>query len=119
MAKNRRATLIVLGGILVAAEDFDRGEALDVVGTADGLVLGHVDGADLDESLQSGGGFGVLGDEILAVAAPWGVEFDYPDRVVLNDALLEVGRGQFDDGRRLIVQGEGRRSQRCKETNTT
>ena len=38
--------------LLVVAEDFDGWEALDSKRSADGLVLGHIHGSDIDSSLK-------------------------------------------------------------------
>ncbi len=109
------STLVVVGRTFVASEDLDGGEAFDIVGTANGLVLRHIDGTNLHEPLECRRCLGVLGHETLAVAAPWRVELDHPDRVVVDDARLEVCFRQLDDGRRAVVQGAGRRRQRCNE----
>lgn len=76
-------TLVILNDGLAAwflarSEGLEGGEALDAVGAAEGLVgvFVAVDGDYLGEAVEVLGGFLVGGLEVLAVAAPWGVELD-------------------------------------------
>ena len=64
------AALIVLGLVLVSPEYLDGREALDPVLASEGLVLVSINGADLDNPLEGGGGLLILRGQSLAVAAP-------------------------------------------------
>ena len=62
--------LIVLGLVLVFTKNFDCGEALDAVLATQGPVLVSVHSAQLDHTLQRGGGLLILGGQPLTVSAP-------------------------------------------------
>jgi hypothetical protein len=63
---------------LLRADDLERREALDAQRTAKGLVrvIVAVNGGDLGQALEVLGCLFVGGLEVLAVAAPGGVELD-------------------------------------------
>lgn len=80
---SRRALALVVlddraAKLLAGADDLEGGEALDAHVAAKGLVgvIVAVDGGDLCETVEVLGGLFVGGLEVLAVAAPGGVEFD-------------------------------------------
>eukprot|EP00760_Papus_ankaliazontas_P029503 PhM_4_TR4271/c1_g1_i1/m.67866 len=99
-----RAAALVVGGLAVA-EHLDGGVAADVV--LGGELLLHR-GVDLDEvglALEGRGGLLPLGGQLLAVAAPGGVELDHDVLVALVDELL---KGGADDRREALLRVLGR-----------
>jgi len=77
---------------------------LNVVWSTDLLVCGHVDSADLDNSLELLGSLLPLRCQVLAVAAPWRVELNEPQLVRLHDLLLPIVLGEEDDWASLVVE---------------
>ena len=49
-ALGRPLSIVILGRSFIGAEDLDSGESANVIRTADGRVLIHVDGTDLSEA---------------------------------------------------------------------
>lgn len=91
-----------MAAFLRRADDFEGGEAFDPEGGAEGLVdvCVAVDGGDFDEAVKGAGGFFVGGFEVLAVAAPGGVELD--------DLEMLVEGSKRDKGTQGKGVGEGR-----------
>jgi hypothetical protein len=81
--------------LLIAREELDGREALDVIGH---VVGGSIDLGDSDlvgGVFELAGQLVVFGSEGLAVSAPWGVELDEDILVVLDNVFLV--RGSNDD----------------------
>ena len=93
---------ISLAGSLVLAElallvHTERRITLDFLLSAKVLMVGAVDGGDLDAVLlQRLRGLGVFGREVLAMAAPISVEL-YEHGHFAFDNLVKGGGGEFDD----------------------
>ena len=45
--------MVILGLLFVGTKDFDRRKTLNAVRRTDGLMLGHVHSADVDDALQN------------------------------------------------------------------
>ena len=63
-------------GLLGGFDDLEGWKALDAHAAAESLValIVTIDGGDLSQAIETLGGFFVGGFEVLAMAAPWGVE---------------------------------------------
>ena len=66
----RGRTLVVGWLAFVSAEDFDGGEALNAVLAGELAVRICIEGAKLDDTLESRRGLGPFRSEVLAVTAP-------------------------------------------------
>jgi len=74
-------SFVILGLLLVGAEPLERGEALNIVGGTDALVLGHIDGTDVDCALQLLSSLLPLRSQTLAVATPRRIKLNQPHLV--------------------------------------
>ena len=90
-------------GLVVSGEEVERGEALDLDG---GVVLGGINLGDDDTGVSSEESTDLipLGGELLAVAAPGGVEHDEDVLVVVDDNVI-VGLADDDLDVAVVLRG--------------
>ena len=99
--------MVILGFVFVSTKNFDGWEALDPILSAKLFMLVAIDGTDPDEALERLAGLLVFRNELLAMAAPGGVELDDPDPVGVLDPVVEVVRVQVHHSGISAVQSQG------------